>query len=250
MNSLCCIYAYYEKDEKYKNNFKYFLENALVEEIDYYIVINGNYTVEIPKKDNIQIIERENIGFDFDAYSHAINNYIKKEYAYYIFLNTSVKGPYCENKDKWYMYFLELFKNVDTKLVGTTINIYTDKEYQSYNLEEIYKRKIFPHVQSMFFVMDNEYFNYLKKNNFFIELKLTNIHQVIAYKEFGLSQLALNKNWNINCILEKFRDIDYRTITRNINENKFGISDPYYVDCYFGKTIKEEDVIFFKNNRF
>ena len=81
INELCCIYAYYEKNEQYKENFKYFLKNGICEQIDYYFVINGFISDDIDlkkylNKSNIKFIYRENKGWDFGAYSHVLNNYI------------------------------------------------------------------------------------------------------------------------------------------------------------------------------
>jgi hypothetical protein len=247
-NKLCCIYAYYEKNELYRNNFLYFLNNAILDEIDYYLVINGDCTLPIPKRNNIHIIFRENLGYDFGAYSHVIQNYINKEYDYYIFLNTSVRGPYLKDSNiKWYEPFLKLFNN-NVKIVGTTINIYNnDILFDNYNLKEIYKHPTpFTHIQSMFFVMDNEYFNYLKNINFFDENKINNINNIeilIIYYEIGLSQHALQNNWNINCILNNYKNLDYINIKEDIYIN------PTFVSGFYSMDITPYDVIFFKNNR-
>ena len=88
---LCVIYNYYEKDEHYKNNLQFFLDNGILEEVDYYFVINGNYSIEFPKKSNIKIYNRENKGYDFGAYSYIIDKL--KVYDYNFYMNTSVKGP-------------------------------------------------------------------------------------------------------------------------------------------------------------
>lgn len=253
-SNICVLYAYYEKNELYKNNFIYFLENGLIDNIDYYIIINGDCSVEIPKSKNIKVYQRENKGYDFGAYGYAIKR-IDKVYDYYFFINTSVKGPYLKDNSKknWSMYFLELFNEENVKLVGTTINIYEKNSFAKYNLKEIYNKDApFPHVQSMFFCIDSQYFNYLKEINFFDEEKLNDaksINQIIAHHEFGLSQNAIKNGWNINSILPEYRNLDYRIITKDINETSHG-GDPYYPKSYFGKTLDKYDVIFFKNNRF
>ena len=41
-NNICCFYAYYEKNDLYKSNLEYFLKNAILDDVDYYIIINGN----------------------------------------------------------------------------------------------------------------------------------------------------------------------------------------------------------------
>jgi hypothetical protein len=254
INPKCvCIYAYYEKDEKYKENLKFFLNNGgILDNIDYYIVINGSCSISIPKRNNITVIYRENKGYDFGAWNYCINNFINKKYDYYIFINTSVRGPYLNNKNTdWLKEFLKLFNTKDVKLVGTSINI--RNKYNMYNkhiplsLKKISKYDIpYTHVQSMFFILNNEGFNYLKKNKFF-KTDFYNFKDLIINKEWEMSQLILNNNWNINCILSKYRDYDYRTIKKNFNPSG---EDPYYKNAYFGKTIDPYEVIFFKNNRF
>lgn len=243
----CCIYAYYEKNDLYKENFEYFLKNGILDDVDYYIVINGKCSVQIPERKNITVFRRQNEGYDFGAYSYALKN-IHKNYDYYFFLNTSVRGPYSEKR--WIDKFLPLFKK-DVKVVGTTINIFNQKSIFGYDLSEMYgKKNVYPHVQSMFFGIDKEYLKYLMDKDFFNESEMIgkDIQYIIVHKEIGLSQLALKNGWNINCILPKYTGIDYRKIEKDINPTSRE-GDPYYKDAYFGNNIKKEDVIFWKGYR-
>jgi len=233
------MYAYYEKNEMYADNLRYFLKYGIVSNIDYYIIINGKCTVEIPHLKNITVIHRENEGYDFGAWSHCIK-YLQKMYDYYIFINSSVRGPY---RSEWLHEFLELFDDVsNVKLVGTSINVHTPKN----------SNYIFPHVQSMFFILDSEAFYYLKNINFFNEDKYnkSNFATIVHNGEIEMSTLVLKNNWNINCILTKYRGYDYRRIKSNFNKHAdIYEGDPYYDGAYFGDTIKPKDVIFFKMNR-
>ena len=245
-----CIYAYYEKDEKYKENLRYFLNNGILDNIDYYIVINGSCTVTIPERSNLIVINRENKGYDFGAWNFCINNFINKKYDYYIFLNTSVRGPYLNDNDTdWVKEFLKLFNNKDVKLVGTTINIYSNvggyfDRTKLMNLSN--HGGPYTHVQSMFFILDDESFNYLKKLDFFKQ-DFDNFKDLIENKEIGMSQLILKNNWNINCILPKYQNYDYRIVKQNFNPTG---EDPCMRGSYFGKSIDPYEVIFFKNNRY
>ena len=251
-NKICCFYVYYEKDKSYKYNFTYFLNNGILDNIDYYIIINGKCTVKIPNRTNIKVLQRDNKGYDFGAYSYAVSKLDNITYEYYFFINTSVIGPYLSDNSKdWTIKFIKLFKN-NVKVVGTSINIYTKDYISKYNLNTIYKKsKPFCHVQTMFFVIDNEYFNFLNRINFFNEEEVNDkkFDYIITYKEVGLSQIALNNGWNINCILNEYEGLDYIRLNEDINKRSMN-GDPYYKNAYFGKDIKKEDVIFFKINRF
>jgi hypothetical protein len=203
----------------YKNNLLYFLNNGIEQYIDYYIIINGDCSVDIPKKNNIKIIKRENIGFDFGAWGDVINNHINRDYDYYIFINTSVMGPYKYkykyNNKHWLDNFLDLFNTEDVKLVGTTINIL--------DIESIYNDdpNIIPpytHVQSMFFIMNNKCLQFLKLQNFFNDdiNNITDISWVIKNREIKMSKLILHNNWNINSILPEYKNLDYRLIKERL----------------------------------
>ena len=262
-NKICCLYCYYEKNEQYKNNFIYFMENGILPTVNYYIIINGEqHDVNIDRiknRNNINIIYRKNEGYDFGAYSDVIQNYMSQKYKYYFFINTSVIGPNFtpsniqnDGTDKdWTKPFLSLFgEDNDVKVVGTSVNICNIKNP---TIVELYGDKpVYSHVQSMFFCIDDVYFNYLKNDiDFFNKTQIyENIQDVIIRKELGLSQYAINNGWNINCILSKYRGLDYRTVDKNINFSSNEIGDPYFVGAYFGNTIEPYEVIFFKNSRF
>jgi hypothetical protein len=246
-NRICVIYNYYEKNDSYKENFEYFLKHGILNDVDYYIVVNGESSINIPVQKNIVVYYRENKGFDFGAYSYVVSNKLVKEYDYYFFINTSVKGPYLRNnRQKWYDYFIPLFTD-NTHLVGTSINICT---WEPICIHRNYKKKVNPHVQSMFFCVDHYYFSQLKSDGFFDEEEMNNLqfNEIIQLKEVGLSEKAIEKGYNINAILSNYRNKDYRTIQEDINKSSVH-GDPYYANAYFGKSIDPYEVIFYKTNR-
>lgn len=246
------FYAYYEKNEEYKENFKYFLKKGLLKDVKYYIIVNGECTVDIPEWGNVVVLRRENKGYDFGAYAHAIAK-LEEEYDYYFFMNTSVRGPMYPNgvyHPRWVDYFLPLFSK-DTKLVGTTVNVYTVTQHNEYNLERLYSHKApYSHVQTMFFGMDKELFQYLDDIRFFseVEVELKKLDYLIVFKEIGLSQKVLAKGWNLNCILPEYRGLDYRKLKEDINSTSLN-GEMYYPGRYFGRTVQPEEVIFYKGYR-
>jgi len=246
-NAICCIYCYYEKSDDYRENFREFLKNAILDHIDYYLIINGSCSIQIPDNINVKVYYRENRGYDFGAYAFAINK-LFKSYEHYFFLNTSVIGPYYHGD--WSAPFIELFEP-NVKVVGTSINIFCEPQFSNFNLKKMYgKSQPFPHVQSMFFAIDREYFLYLTERHFFSESELADksFEYLVAHKEIGLSQLAISNGWNINCILQGYRGLDYRTITKDVNPTSQK-GDPYYPGAFFGGNIEKTDVIFYKKYR-
>ena len=273
------IYAYYEKNKEYKENFEYFLKYGMLPELDFYFVINGACTVEIPEHlPNVWVFRRRNTGVDFGAISYALNklqqlenvqndndnpagggdgtangqkekkkNTQRHQYDYYFFINTSVRGPY--GRKKWTEYFLPLFTK-ETKLVGTAVNVFTKTVHGRYNMTKIFGHPPpFSHVQSMFFGMDRELLLYFRGINFFNETDSIHkdFHWVIVHKEIGMSQRVLAKGWNLGCVLPEYQR-DYRNLTQDFNPTSVG-GEMYLPRRYFGRSVQPEDVIFFKRAR-
>jgi len=249
-NAICCIYAYYEKDERCRNNMTFFLENGILDDVDYYITINGTTTVDLKayKRENIIFIYKENRGFDFGAYSYVLS-IINKTYDYYFFINTSVKGPYLRNaNEKWTNLFIDLFYDDNVKVVGTSINIWHPQ--WKHHLEIYGSKPVYSHVQTMFFCVKRDYLTFLMKGGFFNyeETCRLKMDEIINYKEIGLSQIAINNGWNINSILPRYRGLNYIEVSEDIN-NTSDQGDPYYSGGFFSGSIDKYDAVFFKNNR-
>lgn len=247
------FYCYYEKNQQYKENFEYFLENVVKPHqttMDFYIIINGNSTVNVPSFQNTTIIHRENKGYDFGAYSHCITHHVSRTYEYYMFMNSSVRGPIPSNTD-WKNRFKKLFEK-DVGLVGVSINMVsrTTLEHLAQGKHIPFTKNILSHVQSMFFILKKDVFLFLQRKGFFSdEEKLNNttdLMKIIIQKEVGMSQMVLDAGWNINCILTKYQNHDYRVLKNNINTS---CEDPYFHSCYFGNDIKPEEAIFHKISR-
>src|SRR3990170_3335605 len=125
MSNSVCIYAYYEKNRQYRKNLEYFLAHGLNDASDFVIVVNGACSASLPQRANLTVLRRENEGYDFGAWAHALDS-LKRHYDYYIFINSSVRGPHRlrgRPASTWQQELLSLLRG-DVKLAGTTINIY------------------------------------------------------------------------------------------------------------------------------
>jgi hypothetical protein len=253
MNQILVLYAYYEKDEVYKNNLELFLRKGIYSECDYVFIVNGKSTVDIPNVSNIRVLSKANEDYDFGAYNHALNNIQYDQYKYIIFMNTSVRGPFIPPyvRMKWYEPFIDMLKDDKNKvkLVGTTINILSSPTQIS-RIFENYSGFSRPHthVQTQFFAMDKECLDFLLSKDLFSSKCYNNFTDIIVIKELMMSQLVLHNGWNINAIVAGYNGLDYRTLQNDVNFSGYG-HDPGFANTCFGRTIHPYECIFIKTNR-
>lgn len=237
MSKNCLIlYAYYETSE-YKRNLEYFLKYGIYKD-DYYIrhytiIINGNCSIDFKKYNYpielVTILERENKGYDFGAWAHALQELDLIDYDYFIFINSTVIGPilpsYVDIKS-WPHLFTDMI-NDKVKLVGTTVNA---------------KFKL--HIQSMFFVTDKIGLKLLKDKDIFTDNDKDTKVDVINKRELKMTEEIIKAGYKINCIFPLMKDVDY-------NDDKVKqLGDIYYNKGIIGGyEISPLDVIFFKTNR-
>lgn len=260
------LYAYYEKNDMYKENLRYFLDNGLIESVDAYIISNGPVSVQIPE--GVTLLCRENRGADFAAWNHGLKylSQNNKTYDYYFFINTSIRGPFLPKyyTGTWLDAYLQLFTYMDDSkgairpeihLVGCTIcNLSTKSEYNPIIQEIVRARGLnrhppFTHVQSMFFGITKRALDHVYLKGLF-DYSGATIADTVFNQEITLSQMILDNGWNINCMLNAYRDInwlDIRTDCEVIGAHSGG--DLWWNNAYFGKNIHPYEVIFFKNNR-
>lgn len=241
--SIHIIYSYYEKDDRYRTNLIYFLKYGYFKEsnVDYTFVINGSHTVNFPKESNIKVIQRENTGFDFQGYYLGILS-LKKKYNYYVFINSSVRGPYLPpyalTHLRWYQVFINLLQtDTHVKLVGSTINIQPPDPLLKLTQHA-------PHVQSYCFAMDQQCLDYLMSTNLFRHRYETKM-DVIAYQEIGMSTLVLQNGWNLSCLIPEYQQINY--LDRNYSDKIIG--DVLWSKNKLGRVIHPYETIFFKVER-
>ena len=216
-----------KKELSYKNN------------IDYIIVINGyvyNENINFPILDNLTILKRENIGYDFGGHNYALE-YIKKKqkiYDYYFFMNSDVIGPILPNffnEYHWTTIFIKKIKD-NVKLVGTTIVCLPNTDDDGYG----------PKVEGFFFMVDNFGLELLIKQQT-IFCNHIDKYNAIVNGEYGLSNCILKNGYSLDCMLTKYKNIDW---TDNINYTLNDNLHPSRKNSYYGNSIDPYDVIFHK----
>ena len=93
------VYAYSQHSADAAANARYFLRfgvDAASPDAVFVLVANGCHSVDWPAGDNVIVVERENTCFDFGAWSAGLRAARERgvEFAYAIFLNASVRGPF------------------------------------------------------------------------------------------------------------------------------------------------------------
>ena len=210
------FYHYFEKNYLYKDNLIYFLLTGYLEDVDFYIVISGNCSItNLPEKDNIFYIKAANKNFDFGGHAAGID-FMKLQnsnYENYIFINSSVRGPFLNPHSdiSWVDIFINKLTK-DTHLVGSSINIPLKETPEVRRFSELFPtyESSYSHVQTTAYAMTKKAFDYLLSINFYNStISLPRIDVICMY-EIKLSQEILRNNWTIGCLLPEYNSVDYQ----------------------------------------
>ena len=207
--------------------------------IDFVIIFNGlteEKGLEVP--DYCLKIFRKNIGLDFGGWSDALIQYeLYNKYRYFIFLNDSIDGPFCNPPNKWPWKFIENINKNNIKLFGCTINCIKDPPKNI-------------HVQSYAFCADFECVKFLIDSKIFtINYYCENKNEAVKKREIIMSKKVLQNGWNIGCFHKHYSNIDF-----TFKQKKF---EDYNIEWYndvMWKKFKNklwtlEELVFIKGNR-
>jgi len=221
---------------KYDKNVKFFIENGVFKDdnIDFIFIINDpDLKIDCPYY--VKVINRENTGYDFGAWSEGLlKNNLYKNYNNFIFVNSSVIGPIIPPyyKNKWTDIFLNGL-NDKVKLYGCTIN--------TCGLTHCSHSNEFTHIQSYAFSTDSEGLKILINNEIFsLTNQLNEYKDVVTQKEIKMSQTILNNNYNIGCIFNYYKDIDFRN--KNLEKKLSDLTSMGFFDV----NVHPYEVIFLK----
>lgn len=240
---------------KWCENLDFFLREAFPIPYDYelYLVFNddyqGSYTPPIP----CHIIQRENKGYDFAAWGHVLREKWE-EFTHFILLNETVRGPYNPPGTLWVDRFLGKLRG-DTCLVGTTINTLIHKLKLSRGIIDWA-----PHVQSQFLAMNRKGMRISIIKGIFHQVN-TDKWTCVANQEIRLSLGIMEAGYNIDCLLQKYQDIDWRELFRNPtlgilrklatnSDNGIGDVNMGIEGYYHGKIPHVYEISFVKTNRY
>jgi hypothetical protein len=149
-------------------------------------------------------------------------------------MNSGVIGPILPTYFTYYHWsniFIKKINNI-VKLVGTTIVCLEPSDLGGYG----------PKVEGFFFMVDHCGLNLLKQEGtiFFNHNDKTD---AIVNGEYGLSNCILKHGYSIDCILSKYKNIDWRNI---FNWNRNNNIHPSRKNSFYGNSINPFEVIFHK----
>jgi hypothetical protein len=227
---------------EYNNRVRYFIENAIFRSpLIKFIIIwnyNGNILPDVTIPKYVDVLLRENIGYDFGGWSYGLfhnNNY--KKYDNYLFVNSSVYGPFLKASDPIHTWVTKYLNGLtdEVKLFGSTIN--------SMGASGL------AHVQSYIFCVDKETLLFLIQNHIFsLEKMATTFRDAINNKEVLMSRLIIKNGWNIGCHHKLYKNIDFRNVNPKQRPRfKDDIMYPRYINKQPPSIF--EELVFVKGNR-
>lgn len=228
------IYAYYETDEA-RRNLSFFCRHGIApyRNRQHLVVINGKCSIEeqIPALENVRVIRRDNKGFDFGGWAHALRSVPIEKFDYFFFLNSSVTGPFLplyQDSFQWTEVFIGLL-NARVKLAGITINVFRGD----------------PIVQSMFLATDRVGLELLIRNGIFTGNDNDASKEVVIFtREIESSKIILKAGFHVDCLAMTHNRRALQPLKRN------GAGDIFVPGAYeAGHTLEPLDVCFFKTNR-
>jgi len=251
MHKVAVFFHYFEINEVYKENLIFFLSAAYRQELNFFIIISGACTVDLPNYDNVKYVYTENKNNDFGGYSAVLSNFNRiDDYSFFIFVNSSVRGPFVPSgyDGCWTELFTSKIKD-ETHLVGSSINILPNNSpyAQKFKLDFGYTQP-YSHVQTTAYALSLSAIKHLIKIGFYNGAESLNKEDVICKYELRLSQEIKRNGMNIGCLLIGYNGIDYRLPHQEINFSSWN-GDPLCKGGYFGRTARPSELVFVKTNR-
>lgn len=242
MTKTLVLYIFHD----YNECVEYFINNAIFESsnVDFIVMCNNpSFDIKSKVPSFVKTFNRENEGYDFGGWSDLLlqYNYAYKPYDTYIFVNSSVKGPFMKNhpNKKW----TDVFENgldENISLFGVTINCtvyYHDPITQA-------------HVQSYLFSMKQETVLYLIKSGIFSTEYAKTYDDAVINKEVRMSRLIIEKGKNFGSTLSLYKGVDFRFIDKKPNEYPITFLENIMdSNKYMNKIWTLDELVFVKGNR-
>lgn len=232
------LYAYFHRWDTY-TNLCYFLLHGVYDtpEYHYIFIVNGDAPfTHFPHQKNVEVIRRDNTGFDFGAYGHVLSTLDVTPFDFFVCMNATVIGPLFRTPEEttdWVRLFTSHLGSHEIKLFGTTIVALPPHDMGGYG----------PKVEGFFWCTDRQGVMLLRADPHIFQNHPSKT-SAIVHGEYGLSKCLLNTHgFNIGCMLSRYQGIDWRDQRHwTINNNRH----PSRRDSFFGQSVDPYEVVFHK----
>ena len=245
------IYHYFEKDSVYRDNLTFFLSTGVHAEADYYVVISGECSLSLPSFDNVKYIYADNINNDFGGYATYVKNHFTDYYDFYIFINSSVRGPFTPPylARSWSEIFTSKLKD-DVHLVGASVNILPDRSDFKNQYKEMFSSECTgSHVQTTSYALTREAMKHLIDIGFYKTEEAYKKFEVILAYELRLSNEITRNGWSFDSILPVYNSINCYSSEVMFKNKTAKEGDVLWRSAFFGRSLSPLEVVFVKTNR-
>ena len=233
---LLVLFVFHQVNDRVKQ----FIEKAIFQDpnVDF-VIISNDKSNKFDAPDYVKKIFRDNVGYDFGGWSEALlTDDLYKKYDNFIFVNSSVIGPFLppDFKGRWTDIYLNGLTDT-VKLFGSSINT-------------LMQPNTLAHIQSYIFSMNKETLEYLIQCGIFSNTDIaTSYTTAVVNKEIGMSRKIIEKGWNIGSLMKYYEGIDFTFKTKQPSD----YGKPFLGDIMYGhfrgNLWKDDELVFIKGNR-
>jgi len=238
---ICFVHFYRHNQVVYTENARFFFKKGIIpnNKYHYHIIINSPWhstrtLPEIPKFDNVQILNGHNKGYDFAGFEQSLGSVDRDLYDRYIFINDTCRGPFLPSfipNNMWPDLFLRDISS-KVKMVGPTW--FTLEKHPWLQREGVREGRM-NHIQSYAYGTDRKGVEILIQNGIF-NCRDRRKAKVVCNHEIRAGQCIIDAGYE----LKPFELAQY-------NNERHG--DLVYQGQYFGMTHNPLELMFIKTNR-
>jgi SAM-dependent methyltransferase len=228
------LYVFHEYNDRVTSFFKH----ALFEDpaVDFIVIVN-NKAIEVSVPSYVRVLKRDNVGYDFGGWSDGLlTDGLYKNYESFIFVNSSVVGPFLKGGGRWTdLYLGGLTGNI--KLFGSTINT-------------CMQPLIYSHVQSYIFALRRTALEHLISCGIFSMTDyVATMEDAIHKREVRMSRRIIERGWNIGSLMSYYKGIDFTFSFKQPEACRKVFLDDPVMPPYYRRLWDEYQLVFVKGNR-
>jgi hypothetical protein len=244
------VYIFSNTDPEYANNLRFFLKHGVAADdgCDYVVVIQTGDDSKLldPLPDappNVRFEYHPNSCYDWGTFGWLLdtNRVDPTAYKYFIFMNSSVRGPFLpphvKGKVRWQEAMVAKLSD-KVKLVGPTISC--EGSPKEGNVDGEWRTN--PHVQSYVVATDQVGFAVMREDGNVFKCH-KDMWDTIYYSELGSSWSILEAGYGIDSFMMRYQGVDW------LDRKNWGCNsrvNPYGEYYYDGITLNPFEVMFVK----